>query len=188
MSLGISTAEPFEDRRTVPSFLVSCADDKRSTEPSGPVGTEPNNSHACQRRRRHLRAKTRMHALLWWSGGARVSCTGPPRTSTTWQGSPRTALEAQVAFVSLLGSERQVFIGKKGSDADGIPREQSFCAHAIAGNGVLVVADAGSDPRFHDNPLVTVRWEFASMPEPPSSILRQGMVSVPFALSTLRRG
>ncbi len=154
VSLGISTAEPFEDRRTVPSFLVSCADQalyraKRagrnraeqqpclSTETKAPA-RENENARLAVVERRRSRLMHRPSANF--DDLARIAAT---------------ALEAQVAFVSLLGSERQVFIGKKGSDADGIPREQSFCAHAIAGNGVLVVADAGSDPRFHDNPLVT---------------------------------
>ncbi len=33
-------------------------------------------------------AKTRTHALLWWSGGARVSRIGPRKLRRTWHGSP----------------------------------------------------------------------------------------------------
>ena len=36
-----------------------------------------------------------------------------------------------------------------------VPREQSFCAHAIVNDGVLLVPETRSDPRFHDNPYVT---------------------------------
>ncbi|WP_156369145.1 diguanylate cyclase [Aureimonas sp. Leaf324] len=154
VSLGTSTADPSRDRGTVPSLLVSCADQalyraKRagrnrgehqpclSTETDVPVREDENARLAIvERRRSHL----------------------PVRSSANFDELARiaaTALEASVAFVSLVGSERQAFIGKAGSDAEGIPREQSFCAHAIAGNGVLVVADAGTDPRFSDNPLVT---------------------------------
>lgn len=63
--------------------------------------------------------------------------------------------EAPIAMVSIVGSERQCFIGRFGLDASGIPREVSFCAHAIAGQGVFTVADATADVRFADNPLVT---------------------------------
>ncbi len=107
------------------------------TETDAPVREDENARLAVvERRRSHLlvRSSTNFDEL------ARIAAT---------------ALEAPVAFVSLLGSERLTFIGKAGSDTECIPREQSFCAYAIAGNGVLVVADAGTDPRFSDNPLVT---------------------------------
>ena len=63
--------------------------------------------------------------------------------------------EAPIAMVSVVGSERQCFIGRSGLDVSGTPREISFCAHAIAGQGVFTVADATADVRFADNPLVT---------------------------------
>ena len=63
--------------------------------------------------------------------------------------------EAPIAMVSVVGSERQCFIGRSGLDVSGTPREISFCAHAIAGQGVFTVADATVDVRFADNPLVT---------------------------------
>ncbi|RYY07284.1 MAG: diguanylate cyclase, partial [Alphaproteobacteria bacterium] len=60
-----------------------------------------------------------------------------------------------IGMVSLIGSERQCYIGRAGLDAPGIAREISFCAHAIAGEGVFTVADAAADDRFSCNPLVT---------------------------------
>jgi GAF domain-containing protein len=36
------------------------------------------------------------------------------------------------------------------------PRDDSFCAHAILGKGLLVVNDARTDARFRDNPYVVV--------------------------------
>ena len=63
--------------------------------------------------------------------------------------------EAPIAMVSVVGSERQCFIGRSGLDVSGTSREISSCAHAIAGQGVFTVADATADARFVDNLLVT---------------------------------
>ena len=58
-------------------------------------------------------------------------------------------------MVSVVGSERQCFVGRFGLDISGTSRETSFCAHAIVGHGVFTVADTTADMRFADNPLVT---------------------------------
>ena len=59
------------------------------------------------------------------------------------------------AAVTLVDAERQWFKSIRGLDLQETPREQSFCAHAMWGGGVMVVPDATLDPRFRDNPLVT---------------------------------
>lgn len=62
----------------------------------------------------------------------------------------------QTCLVSLVDSERQWFKSRVGlDDVEQTHRDHSFCAHAILGNGILVVPDARLDPRFADNPLVT---------------------------------
>ncbi|MXP11163.1 sensor histidine kinase [Pseudoblastomonas halimionae] len=61
----------------------------------------------------------------------------------------------KMSFVSLVDDERQHFIAREGSDMNGTPREQSFCAHAMHGREIMEVVDAREDDRFRDNPLVT---------------------------------
>ncbi|MCP3734103.1 PAS domain-containing protein [Sphingomonas sp. RP10(2022)] len=63
--------------------------------------------------------------------------------------------EAPVALVSLVETTRQTFIARTGLSETETPREMSFCAHAMLGDGIMVVPDATRDPRFADNALVT---------------------------------
>ncbi len=63
--------------------------------------------------------------------------------------------QVPMAFVSLVDRERQWFKSTVGLEVHETPRELSFCAHAILGEGALIVPDAHQDARFADNPLVT---------------------------------
>jgi diguanylate cyclase (GGDEF)-like protein len=57
--------------------------------------------------------------------------------------------------ISLVGAERQWFLASRGlGGLRETPRSTAFCAHAIAGTGVMVVPDASCDERFRSNPLV----------------------------------
>jgi diguanylate cyclase (GGDEF)-like protein len=64
----------------------------------------------------------------------------------------------QVPFsmVTLVDSDRQWFKSRQGISISESPRDVSFCAHAILEDEILVVSDTRKDPRFLDNPMVTV--------------------------------
>ncbi len=58
-------------------------------------------------------------------------------------------------LVSLVEKDRQWFAGRVGFDAPETPIDQSFCAHTIRQDDVMVVPNACQDPRFVANTLVT---------------------------------
>ncbi|MEO7245128.1 MAG: GAF domain-containing protein [Rubrivivax sp.] len=63
---------------------------------------------------------------------------------------------APIALISMVDRKRQWFKARTGTQETQMPREHSFCAHAVADpNQPLVVTDARADARFCDNPLVT---------------------------------
>ncbi len=68
---------------------------------------------------------------------------------------------------SLIDSTRQWFKAAHGLALREVPREHSFCAHAILGDGPLVIPDTRADSRFCDNPYVVaddgIRF-YAGMP------------------------
>ena len=72
-----------------------------------------------------------------------------------------------MALVSLTDHARQWFKSRQGLDATQMPRNISFCGHAILVDGPFVIEDAAADPRFADNPYVTggprIRF-YAGMP------------------------
>jgi len=70
------------------------------------------------------------------------------------------SLAAQVcgtplAMIGFLDTDRVWFKSTVGFDATEMPRDRTFCAHAVVVREVLVVPDAAADPRFSSNPLVT---------------------------------
>jgi two-component system sensor histidine kinase/response regulator len=60
-----------------------------------------------------------------------------------------------VAMIGFLDSNRVWFKSAIGLDVAEVPRERTFCAHAVQGRELLLVPDATADPRFRANPMVT---------------------------------
>ncbi len=63
-------------------------------------------------------------------------------------------LEMPTALISLIDAERQWFKARVGLPVCEIPRDLSFCSHAILEPGLLVVEDLSLDPRFAEHPAV----------------------------------
>ena len=59
-----------------------------------------------------------------------------------------------MGFISLVERERVLVAGRHNVELRSVPRQASFCTHAMTGTDALVVADAEADPRFRNNPLV----------------------------------
>lgn len=62
---------------------------------------------------------------------------------------------APVALISFVDDERQWFKSQIGLPVVETTRDVSFCLHAVAQPGILIVPDATQDKRFAANPLVT---------------------------------
>ncbi|MDY0975193.1 excisionase family DNA-binding protein [Massilia sp. CFBP9012] len=71
----------------------------------------------------------------------------------TWLASHVT--ECPMALLTLLSGRRQWFKSRIGIERRQTPREVAFCSYTIMQDGAFVVEDAGADPRFAANPLVT---------------------------------
>ena len=61
---------------------------------------------------------------------------------------------APIAMVAFVDAEREWVKAAIGVATGEIPRDDTFCAHAILGMGTMVVPDVLRDDRFADNPFV----------------------------------
>jgi signal transduction histidine kinase len=62
---------------------------------------------------------------------------------------------APVSLMTLVDSDRVFHKAAAGADPGDVPREDSFCTHAIMDGDLTIVPDASVDPRFAENPNVT---------------------------------
>lgn len=86
-----------------------------------------------------------------------------------------------IALVSLVDEQRQWFKSRQGLALSQTRRQESFCAHAIQGGGIFEIEDASKDPRFNDNPFVTVSRGirfYAGVPLNTSSGFRVGTLCI----------
>jgi GAF domain-containing protein len=90
-------------------------------------------------------------------------------------------LESPVSLITLMDKDVQWIITNYGIEIDTMPRETSFCTHAILGDEVMVVHDALEDRRFKEAPLVkhapNVRF-YAGVPLKSSDGLNVGTLCV----------
>ena len=64
-------------------------------------------------------------------------------------------LDAPIAAVGLIASDRQWLKAETGFGRREIPLEAAICVHALPHRNGLVIPDLTRDPRFVDNPMVT---------------------------------
>jgi K+-sensing histidine kinase KdpD len=62
--------------------------------------------------------------------------------------------ETPVAFITLIDEKEQWFKARIGFEVQFMPRNTSFCTHAIMQEHTMVVSDALHDDRFTNNPMV----------------------------------
>ncbi|MBM7061343.1 sensor domain-containing diguanylate cyclase [Pseudomonas sp. UL073] len=67
----------------------------------------------------------------------------------------RDMFGVESALIGLVDHDRQWFKARIGLLGDQNERDQTFCAHALLGDGQMLVEDALLDPRFTGNPSVT---------------------------------
>jgi GAF domain-containing protein len=102
--------------------------------------------------------------------------------------------ETPIAFLTLIDGRRRWLKAKVGFFVAELPREISFCSHAIAQDDLFQVTDATGDEGFRENPLVTgtpgIRF-YAGVPLRVDSGFRLGTLcvlgTVPRQLTAVQR-
>lgn len=66
----------------------------------------------------------------------------------------RKLFDVAIAAIELVDADRRWVKSTSGTIEREAPRSQSFSAHAIVSDDIMIVPDASEDARFRDNPLV----------------------------------
>lgn len=64
--------------------------------------------------------------------------------------------DVPIAYISFVDENRQWFMSCQGLSTKETSREIAFCAHVVALRKPLIIPDTLRDPRFAENPLVTI--------------------------------
>ncbi|MFA6006312.1 MAG: GAF domain-containing protein [Candidatus Paceibacterota bacterium] len=65
------------------------------------------------------------------------------------------AFDVPISTITIMDSNREWYKSCQGVDVKEMPREVSFCAHAMLAKDTFIVEDTLLDDRFKDNPMVT---------------------------------
>lgn len=66
------------------------------------------------------------------------------------------SLSMPITLITVLSEDRQWFTARVGLDISETPRSWAFCNYTVLQSGVLEFSEMKSDPRFADNPAVSV--------------------------------
>lgn len=72
-----------------------------------------------------------------------------------WTRMAQRYFNVPISLICLVDVDRQWFKSRQGLSATETERNISFCGHAIQTDELFIIESADTDPRFHDNPLVT---------------------------------
>lgn len=59
-----------------------------------------------------------------------------------------------ISTITIIDDKREWYKSCQGLDVREVPREVSFCAHAMLSNEIFIIEDTLKDERFKDNPMV----------------------------------
>lgn len=80
--------------------------------------------------------------------------TGPEERFERISRLTKRSLGVSIVFITFIDGDRLWLKSSHGVVATELPRDITFCSHAVLENDILCVPDARKDPRFADSPLV----------------------------------
>ncbi|RYC29780.1 diguanylate cyclase [Lichenibacterium minor] len=148
-SLGCATLNP-ADEEGEPSKLVALADARlyeAKRTGRNRVGTSMSDAGV---------APDALHEVERLGVLANYEKNGAARSSDSLDRIAKLAahlLGTPMAFVSLVGHEEAILVGRHNVEMERVRRDIAYCTHTIQGDEPLVVPSTHADPRFSDNPI-----------------------------------